>query len=68
MTDQEKLEKARELLGRVADLSPEWMGRSPNHGFFCRFCKGQGKTPPKIRHSHGCIVAQVQAFLNSFYD
>lgn len=54
--------KALELLGTLVDLSVKY--RAGLKAFQCVHCEQRASTPPKVQHSHNCIVAQAADFLN----
>ena len=51
------------LLGQMCDCAirtkPGIAG-----GFYCVYCRGEGKIPPDVRHNHNCLVMQARALLN----
>lgn len=66
----ENLQKHKLLLEKMVDLSVKM--RPKRYGFsvleteaFCVFCGDAAKTPPRVRHKHGCIVAQFQDLANN---
>lgn len=68
---------AEELLGMFIDLSAEskptrhlntFKSGPPTSRWECKFCHDFAKTPDKIEHKHGCIVAQAQSFFRAKYD